>query len=235
INDILDLSKIESGKLELEHTDFSLDSILDNVRSLIGAAAEAKGLAIRLDTDSVSLWVRGDPTRLRQSLLNFASNAVKFTEQGGIVLRVRLLEEVGDTLKTRFEVEDTGICSKSTVYRRTQGKLFQAFEQADASTTRKYGGTGLGLAITRRLAGLMGGEAGLDSTPGQGSTFWFTAYLGRGQGLRRAALPDSDLSSEAHLRRQHAGQRLLLAEDNNVNREVALELLSETGLLVDTV
>jgi signal transduction histidine kinase/DNA-binding response OmpR family regulator len=230
INDILDLSKIESGKLELEQTDFALDTILDNVRSLITGASDAKGLVVLLDADSVPLWLRGDPTRLRQSLLNLAGNAVKFTEQGSVALRARLLEEVGDTLKIRFEVEDTGI----GIPPEAQSKLFQAFEQADASTTRKYGGTGLGLAITRRLAGLMGGEAGFDSVPGQGSTFWFTARLGRGQGIMRAALPDSDRSSEAKLRMQHTGQRLLLAEDNSVNREVAMELLSETGLWVDT-
>ena len=230
INDILDLSKIESGKLELEQTDFSLETLFDNVRSLIGGAADAKGLTLRLDTDSVPLWLRGDPTRLRQSLLNFAGNAVKFTERGAITLRARLLEDAGDSLKVRFEVQDSGM----GIAPETQGKLFQAFEQADTSTTRKYGGTGLGLAITRRLAGLMGGEAGLDSAPGQGSTFWFTARLGHGRGLMRADLPERDLFTEADLRSRHAGQRVLLAEDNRVNREVALELLSETGLVVDT-
>jgi PAS domain S-box-containing protein len=230
INDILDLSKIESGKLELEHTDFALDTILDNVRSLISGAADAKGLDVLLDTDSVPLWLRGDPTRLRQSLLNFAANAVKFTERGSIALRASLLEDTGDTLKVRFEVQDSGI----GISPENQAKLFEAFEQADASTTRKYGGTGLGLAITRRLANLMGGETGLDSALGQGSTFWFTARLARGQGVMRATLPANDLSCEADLRKQHAGQKILLADDNSVNREVALELLSETGLRVDT-
>ena len=230
INDILDLSKIESGKLELEQTDFALDILLDNVRSLVASTADAKGLALRLDTDGVPLWLRGDPTRLRQALLNFAANAVKFTEQGGIILRASLLEASSDLLTVRFEVQDTGI----GIARETQSKLFQAFEQADTSTTRKYGGTGLGLAITRRLAGLMGGTAGLSSIAGQGSTFWFTARLGLGQGIMRAALPDRDLSTEAELRHRHSGQKILLAEDNSVNREVALELLSETGLIVDT-
>ncbi len=232
INDILDLSKIEAGKLELEQADFSLDVLLDNVRSLVAGAADAKGLSLRLESAGVPPWLRGDITRLRQALLNFAGNAVKFTEQGAVTLRVKLLEEEVSSaaLKLRFEVEDTGI----GISAEAQAKLFEAFAQADASTTRRYGGTGLGLAISRRLALLMGGDAGVDSVPGRGSIFWFTACLGRGQGFMHASLPVGDLPSEADLRTRHAGQRLLLAEDNAVNREVALELLSETGLFVDT-
>ena len=231
INDILDLSKIEAGKLELEQTDFALDVLLDNVNSLIAGAAEAKGLRVVVDAGDVPCWLRGDPTRLRQALLNFAGNAVKFTEQGSITLRVRLLDDAGEQLVVRFSVEDTGV----GIAAEKQARLFEAFEQADTSTTRKYSGTGLGLAISRRLARLMDGEAGVDSVPGQGSTFWFTARLARGQGPQRDALAREARVSEADLRRSHAGQRLLLAEDNEVNREVALELLAETGLLVDTV
>ncbi|MBI4743094.1 MAG: response regulator [Betaproteobacteria bacterium] len=230
INDILDLSKIEAGKLELEQTDFALVTILDNVRSQIAAAADAKDLPLHLDTDGVPLWLRGDPTRLRQALLNFASNAVKFTGRGFIALRTDLLEDSGEELLVRFEVQDTGI----GIAPEAQAKLFGAFEQADVSTTRKFGGTGLGLAITRRLAGLMGGEAGVDSEPGRGSTFWFTARLRRGAGIMHAELPDSDRDAEQDLRGRHAGQRVLLVEDNSVNREVALALLGETGLRVDT-
>ncbi len=230
INDILDLSKIEAGKLELEQADFALDALLDNVQSLIAGQVEAKGLTLRLESEGAPLWLRGDPTRLRQALLNFVGNAVKFTDRGSVTLRVMVLEKAGDSLKLRFEVQDTGIGIASD----TQTRLFEAFEQADASTTRNFGGTGLGLAITRRLAGLMGGEAGVHSELGRGSTFWFTAWLGCGQGFNHAALPAVDLPSEAKVRTGHAGQRVLLAEDNAVNREVALELLSETGLQVDT-
>ncbi len=232
INDILDLSKIEAGKLELEHTNFALGSVLDHVRSLIADQAHLKGLALTIDPDAVPLWLRGDPTRLRQALLNYAGNAVKFTEHGGIALRAVLLEESGNAIRVRFEVEDTGIGIEPA----HQAGLFNAFEQADSSTTREYGGTGLGLAITRRLVGLMGGDAGVESVPGKGSTFWFTAWLERGHGVMPAAAVDHAEpagSAEAELRRRHAGVRLLLAEDNAINRSVAVELLHGAGLAVD--
>jgi PAS domain S-box-containing protein len=231
INDILDISKIEAGRLQLESTDFHLSAILDNVCSIIGEQAAAKGLRIEADPDSVPVWLRGDPTRLRQALLNYAGNAIKFTERGTISLRAILLEELGDELRVRFEVQDTGI----GIAAETLPRLFTAFEQADASTTRKYGGTGLGLAITRRMAQLMGGEVGADSTPGKGSTFWLTARLQRGHGIM-PALPATDgkTDAETRLRQHHHGARLLLAEDNAINREVALELLHSVGLAVDT-
>ncbi|MDO8958126.1 MAG: response regulator, partial [Rhodocyclaceae bacterium] len=165
-----------------------------------------------------------------------AANAVKFTEHGTIRLAARLLEEIGDELLVRFEVADSGI----GIAPEKLGSLFQAFEQADVSTTRQYGGTGLGLAITRRLALLMDGAAGVDSTPGTGSNFWFTARLQRGHGIMPAA-PAADAAvagtaetAEMQLRRQCGGARLLLAEDNPINREVALELLHGVGLAVDT-
>ncbi|MDO9227174.1 MAG: PAS domain S-box protein [Pseudomonadota bacterium] len=229
INDILDLSKIEAGKLQLEQSDFALSAVLDHVRSLIFDAAQAKGLSVSVDGDEVPVWLRGDATRVRQALLNFAGNAVKFTERGGISLRARLLEDQGEQLLLRFEVEDTGIGIAPDILPR----LFAAFEQADASTTRRHGGTGLGLVISRHLAELMGGEAGVESTPGRGSTFWFTARMGRGRGVMPAA-PEPPLESEAELRRRHAGACLLLAEDNLINREVALELLHAVGMAVDT-
>ena len=231
INDILDLSKIEAERLQLETTDFHLSAVLDNVGSIINETVQAKGLALALDTDSVPLWLRGDPTRLRQALLNYASNAVKFTDQGSVALRARLLQEDADGLLVRFEVQDSGI----GIAPAQQGRLFQTFEQADSSITRRYGGTGLGLVITRRLAQLMGGEVGLDSTPGQGSTFWFTARLQRGRGVM-PAVPGADIANavEDGLRRRHGQDRLLLVEDNPINREVALELLHGVGLAVDT-
>ena len=229
INDILDLSKIEAGHLVLETVDFSLTAILDQVHDFIKQPALAKGLTVAIDTDGVPLWLKGDPTRLGQSLLNYAGNAVKFTERGTVSLNARLLGEDANGLWLRFEVRDTG----PGIAPDKLSDLFNAFEQADVSTTRKYGGTGLGLAITRRLAGLMGGEAGVDSQPGTGSTFWFTARLERGREKVALEKSISHESAESELRIKHAGARLLLAEDNPINREVALELLSGLGLSVD--
>ena len=230
INDILDLSKIEAGKMQLESVDFHLSAILDNVTSIIGQAAQAKGLRIEIDGGTVPLWLRGDVTRLRQALLNFAGNAVKFTETGFIALRAKLLEDDGAELRVRFEVQDSGI----GIAPAQIGRLFKAFEQADTSTTRKYGGTGLGLVITRRIAELMGGEVGADSTPGTGSTFWFTARLQHGHGVMPSVQVADPQNAETRLRHDHAGARVLLAEDNEINREVALELLHGAGLAVDT-
>ncbi len=230
INDILDLSKIEAGKLQLERSDFALGAVLDHVNSLIADAARAKGLRVTVDGDAVPIWLRGDQMRLRQALLNYAGNALKFTERGSIALRARLLETQGDELLVRFEVTDTGI----GIPPEKMDQLFKAFEQADSSTTRKYGGTGLGLVITRKLAVLMGGEVGAESTPGAGSTFWFTARLQRGHGSMPAIPSAATLDAEAELRRYHAGARILLAEDNAINREVALELLHGAGLAVET-
>jgi len=230
INDILDLSKIEAGKLVLEESDFALEAVLDHVRSLIADAAQAKGLTVEVDPGDVPVWLSGDATRLRQALLNYAGNAVKFTERGGIRLCARLLEADDGRLRVRFEVHDTGIGIPADVL----PTLFRAFEQADASTTRKYGGTGLGLAITRRLARLMGGEAGVESEVGKGSTFWFTAWLARGHGIEPSVRREDHQDCEAELRRRHGGTRLLLAEDNVINREVALELLHGIGFAVDT-
>ncbi|MGB0127588.1 MAG: response regulator, partial [Rhodocyclaceae bacterium] len=229
INDVLDVSRIEAGRLNLEQTDFALADVLDYVRTLILTQADAKGLRLEIDRDDVPLWLRGDPTRLKQALLNYASNAVKFTFRGTITLRAQLLEESGDGLLVRFEVQDTG----PGIARDVQSRLFEAFEQADASTTRRHGGTGLGLAITRQLAQLMGGEAGVESEFGHGSRFWFTARLNRGHG----ALPAPGAREEDErnaLRRLHAGARVLLVEDIAINREVAIELLRAASLSVDT-
>ncbi len=230
INDILDLSKIETGRVQLETIDFPLSSVLDNVASLIGQSARDKGLRIDVDGDDVPPWLRGDPTRLRQALLNYAGNAVKFTERGAITLRARLLEEHGDDLLVRFEVSDTGI----GIAPENKARLFRVFEQADPTITRKYGGTGLGLAITHRLAQMMGGEVGADSTPRLGSTFWFTVRLQRGHGIMPSPGELAMADAETRLRQYHAGARVLLAEDNLINREVALELLYGAGLAVDT-
>ncbi len=230
INDILDLSKIEAGKLVMEQSDFHLNAIFDYIQSLLKEQVREKGLTIEVDRNAVPLWLRGDPTRLRQALLNYAGNAVKFTEQGTIYLRAKKLEEQDDEILVRFEVQDTGIGIEPD---KLSG-LFEAFEQVDASTTRKHGGTGLGLAITRHLAQLMGGEVGAQSEPGRGSTFWFTARLGRGHGIQPTT-PSADMAdAETTLRSHLAGAHILLVEDNAINREVAMELLSGAGLAVDT-
>jgi CheY-like chemotaxis protein len=209
--------------LQLERTDFEFGDVMASVQSFITEAAQEKGLAIAVDVDDVPDWLCGDPTRLRQALLNYASNAVKFTDSGTISLRAKLLQDNEDGLLLRLSVEDSGV----GVAPEQMPRLFHAFEQADASTTRRYGGTGLGLAITRRLAQLMGGEAGAQSQPGQGSCFWFTARLQRGQGAMPAAG-----SAPAHSARLD-GAHVLLAEDNEVNREIALEWLNSLGLVVD--
>jgi CheY-like chemotaxis protein/HPt (histidine-containing phosphotransfer) domain-containing protein len=232
INDVLDLSKIEAGKLELQPADFPLDTLLDHVRSMIADAAQAKGLRFDIEVgDRVPSWLRGDSMRLGQALLNYAGNALKFTDRGSIVVRVDLAEERDDELLLHFEVADTG----TGIAAEKLKLLFQAFEQADASTARQYGGTGLGLAITRRLVEMMGGEVGADSTPGLGSTFWFNARLQRGHSPAQAVPGESTAQIEAQLRQRHAGRvRLLLVDDHPMNREVALEQLTEVGLSAET-
>jgi two-component system, sensor histidine kinase and response regulator len=174
INDILDMSKIEAGKLRLETTDFSLEQVIDNICNLIQDKASAKEIEVLVDIPTLPAMLRGDALRLGQILLNFAGNAVKFTEAGSILLRATVLAASDQGMVVRFEVRDTGIGLTA----KQQSRLFQAFEQADTSTTRKYGGTGLGLAISRRLVDLMGGRIGVESTYGQGSTFWIEVPLG---------------------------------------------------------
>ncbi|MGE5492340.1 MAG: PAS domain S-box protein [Actinomycetota bacterium] len=231
INDILDISKVEAGKLTLEHNDFLLRQIFDNAVTLVADKIEYKGLALTREIDPrLPACLRGDALRLGQILLNFLGNAVKFTDRGSIALAARLVSEEQDQVLVRFEVRDTGI----GIAPEAQVRLFEAFEQADSSTTRRYGGTGLGLAISRRLATLMGGEIGADSRPGEGSTFWFTARLERGQPEAADAGPAQPAASpEEPLRRHHRGARILLAEDNPINQEVAIDLLQAVGLKAD--
>ena len=228
INEILDFSKIEAGKLTLEHIHFELLPVLDNVITLIADRAAQKGLELVLDLDpEVPRCLVGDPLRLGQILINLSSNAVKFTEQGEVVLRVALLpgnaeaEAGADAAapRLRFEVRDTGIGLSPE-----QGaQLFASFHQADASTSRQYGGTGLGLAICKRLVQLMGGEIGVHSAPGQGSTFWFEAAMPRGVAPGRST----------HMP-QLRGRRVLVVEDNEAALEVMQRLLLSLGLLTDT-
>ena len=230
INDILDLSKIEAGKLLLETRDFSSSQLLEEVAVLVGEVANSKGLKVVIDNAGEAMWLSGDVTRLRQALLNYAGNAVKFAEGGAVTLRCELLQEKEGRRLVRFAVTDQGV----GITPEAMSRLFQSFEQADISTTRKFGGTGLGLAITRHLARMMGGEAGAESTPGVGSTFWFTAWLDQGHPIESAGLmARQQASSEEKLLADYSGTRLLLVEDNPINCEVALELLQGAGFDVD--
>jgi len=230
INDILDISKIEAGKLTLESTDFHLDGIFDHITSMLKEQAQGKDLKFEIDPDSVPDWLRGDPTRIRQALLNLVGNAVKFSKQGTITIRAIKVHEHNDELLVRFEVQDCGI----GIAPDKLSSLFQAFEQVEASTSRRFGGTGLGLAITRHIAEMMGGEVGVESELGTGSLFWFTVNLTQGLGVESVSSQiDKVTDSEMILRTQHFGSRILLVEDNTINSEVALELMSGLGLKLD--
>jgi PAS domain S-box-containing protein len=229
INDILDLSKIESGKLVLEKKDFDLTKLLDAAIAVIGNAVAKKGLKLFTQVSDMPQALLGDPTRLLQMLVNYLSNAIKFTESGSITLAVCVLAATDSDYLLRFEVIDTGI----GITAEQQTRLFDAFEQADSSTTRKYGGTGLGLAINRRIAKHMGGKVGVESVPGQGSTFWLTVRLGKGVVAEPIAVLNSDESALSILHRKHLGTRVLLAEDDCINQEVARLILEDAGLTTD--
>ncbi len=218
INDVLDLSKIEAGKLVLEDIEFSRDELLSNAFNMVTGTAQAKGLELVLDTDHLPERLRGDPKHLAQALINLLANAVKFTEKGWVRLRGELLAEDGERLQLRFEVQDTGM----GIPIDQQAVLFNAFVQADSSTTRRHGGTGLGLALTSHLATLMGGEVGLSSSPGAGSTFWFTVWVGRAAEAFDQQPPPSVL-----------GMRALLVDDLEEARAAIGDRLQALGLKVD--
>ncbi|MDE2397404.1 MAG: response regulator, partial [Burkholderiales bacterium] len=226
INSVLDLSKIEAGHFELEQTDVNVAEILERVRSIIGERLRDKGLALSVDFPPDLPPLVGDPTRIQQALLNYATNAVKFTERGEIAVRVTAQERDTGHLLLRFEVRDSGIGIDPQI----QPRLFSAFEQADNSTTRRYGGTGLGLSITKRLAQMMGGDCGVRSVVGEGSSFWFTARLGIGSVRRRLAPAPAVESALARLRGECSGRRVLVAEDEPINLEITLSLLQDAGL-----
>jgi PAS domain S-box len=221
INDILDFSKNEAGKLKLESTEFEMDRVMETVSGLVSEKATSKGLELIFSiADGVPRYVIGDPLRLGQILINFANNAVKFTETGEIEIGVHLEEDLGDAARLRFQVRDTGIGLTSEQISR----LFSSFQQADMSTTREYGGTGLGLAISKGLAELMGGTTGVESTPGKGSTFWFTALLRKGK-------PPRMLTPKADPR----GRHILVVDDNARAREVLSTMLLSMSFRVETV
>jgi PAS domain S-box-containing protein len=218
VNDVLDVSKIEAGKLVMETAAFSLQDVLDNLNVLLGHRVQEKGLELLFQVDpAIPNDLIGDPLRLGQILTNYGANAVKFTERGEILVAADLLERREDAVFIRFSVRDTGIGMEPEQMRR----MFQAFEQADSSTTRKYGGTGLGLTISKHLADMMGGDVGVDSTPGKGSTFWFTARLGvqktAGQSPTRVVAQDL------------VGRRVLVVDDNSTAREILLALVKGLG------
>ncbi len=226
INDILDFSKIEAGHLELESIPFDLREVLDGVADIIGMSAQAKGLALRIELPpGLPTALVGDPSRLRQVLLNLGQNAVKFTERGSVTFTVQVFERDEAAAHLRFEVKDTGIGMPGNV----QQQLFRPFTQGDASTSRRYGGTGLGLTISHRLVRLMGGDIDLESTPGQGSRFGFDLYfaLQHESLVKQVAPPPADPSV---LR----GAHVLLVEDNLVNLEIAEMLLHDAGVTVAT-
>ena len=233
INDLLDISKIEAGKLELESQDFDLSNLLDDLAATLAVQARDKGIALHCSKDAgVPTALRGDPGRLRQILSNLADNALKFTDAGEVVIRAGVAEMPPHSVLLRFSVRDTGIgipCDKL-------GTLFDKFSQVDASSTRRYGGTGLGLAIAKQLAVLMGGDIGVNSEVGKGSEFWVTVRL-----ARQATPPpqrSATARSAAHellnqLADRHA--QILVAEDNLTNQQVALSILRHLGLSADAV
>ena len=220
INDILDFSKIEAGKLTIENADFELEQVLDNVADLIGDKTSVKGLELVVNIDrDVPSHLRGDSLRLGQILINYSNNAVKFTEKGEINITISLKEQSEHEVLLHCAVRDTGI----GLTPEQMSRLFQSFSQADSSTTRKFGGTGLGLVIAKKLAELMGGEVGVDSEIGKGSTFWFTARLGRGDGQRQQRMLAADLQ----------GKRVLVVDDNASARMMLSDMLSSMSFKVD--
>jgi two-component system sensor histidine kinase/response regulator len=222
INDVLDFSKIEMGGLMIESTEFELENVLGDVANLIAEKAAAKGLELVFDVDKeVPPYLIGDPLRLGQIIINYSSNAVKFTEQGEINIHIHLKEQTDEDLLIYCAVRDTG----TGLTEEQMGRLFQRFSQADTSITREFGGTGLGLAISKRLAELMDGEVGVTSNLGQGSTFWFTARLGKGFSAPRQLALSADLQ----------GKRMLVVDDNDSARQVLGEMLGIMNFKVDQV
>ena len=219
INDILDLSKIEAGKVVIEEVDFKVEKVFSNVVNLIAEKASDKDLELIFDIDeNLPLYLKGDPLRLGQVLINYANNAVKFTEQGEIIICVNILEETDNDLFLRFSVSDTGI----GLSEEGKAKLFQSFQQADTSTSRKYGGSGLGLSISKQLANLMGGDVGVESELGKGSVFWFTVRLKKATKKMRKLSPPKNLK----------GRHVLVVDDNQIARHVLESMLSNMGLSV---
>ena len=221
LDDVVDFSKIEAGMLELAREAADPAAIVEGVAKMLRPKAEDKGLSLQVAMAALPAWVLTDPVRLRQCLYNLIGNAVKFTETGGVTVRVRTAGGQGEGQRLRFEIEDTGIGISAEV----QAKVFHRFQQADASTTRRFGGSGLGLAITRRLVELMDGEVGVISAPGEGSTFWFE--IAAPQAQAPAAGPEAAEGVLEDL-------RILVVEDNATNRMIVTRMLEGLGATVDT-
>ena len=229
INDILDYSKMETGHFGLDPADFSLRELVTEIGKVHATQAEAKGVAFETHVAaSLPDAVHGDPARLRQILDNLLANAVKFTDEGRVQLRVMRDGDASPDVRLRFEIEDTGVGLDPA----TVDALFQPFTQADAATTRRYGGTGLGLAIAKSLVEMMGGQIGGHGFPGKGATFWFTLRLGPSGAVPKAAI--GAVAAQPPMPTAYAGARVLVAEDNPVNRIVTVGLLEEAGCRVDT-
>lgn len=232
VDDILDFSKIEAGKMHLEAIDFSLSELMNKLTAMVNTKAAGRQLKLHIDlSEDVPRQMHGDPHRLSQILINYTNNAIKFTEQGEIRIRVIKLKDTPSGWLIKFEVSDSGIGLSD----EQQAKMFRSFEQADSSTTRKYGGTGLGLAISKQLAVLMGGEVGVHSRLGEGSTFWFTAMLEKIKGsvlqLEQLKERQHGLESLKNLA-QKKNIRVLLVDDNDFNQQVGSELLEAAGCQV---
>ena len=240
VNDILDTSKINAGEMKLHEAPLDINSLLSEVDSLMSVSAASKGLELVIENAGLTGVLVGDRIRLSQALINYVGNAIKFTERGQVTVRCRLLDVSSESVVLRFEVEDSGI----GLTPEAQEKLFTAFHQADVSSTRKYGGTGLGLLITRQLATLMGGSAGVQSAPGRGSLFWFTAKLKRTvssvASVPQAVLTEAKTTAGkidhalVELRSRHAGKRILIADDEPLNLEIAQDLLRHAGMTTET-
>ena len=235
INDILDLSKIEAGKFTIEKTDFSPMQMIEHAVGLLGERASTKGLKLSIElSPAIPVALHGDFMRIEQILLNYISNAIKFTEQGIINIRAKVTEVLPESTMLYIEVEDRGI----GLTNEQIALLFQSFTQADNSTTRKFGGTGLGLVISKHLANMMGGDVGVRSEFGVGSTFWMTVRLEKANDIRlvgenaKAALPEHP---KLILAEQYKHVRLLVAEDDEFNQIVVTEMLKQAGLQLDLV
>jgi PAS domain S-box-containing protein len=230
VNDILDVSKLEAGKIALESVDFRVDAVVESASSLLMPRAREKGLEFSVEiAPEVGGSFTGDPTRLRQILLNLTANALKFTERGGVQVLVSAPRHAGDLHVVRFEVTDTGI----GISEEARSRLFQKFSQADSSITRRFGGSGLGLAICKQLVDLMGGSIGVSSEPGIGSRFWFEIPLQPAASRAADAAPDAAPMPQHKVERATRGLRILLAEDNRINQQIATAILSNAGHQVD--
>jgi signal transduction histidine kinase/ActR/RegA family two-component response regulator len=230
INDILDLAKVEAGKAQLFEQDFSLSELVRDCADIVEPKMKVKGLQFISDVSDAPQLLHGDRTRLLQALVNYLGNAVKFTEAGSITLACHQIAYSSNGYLLRFEVRDTGIGMTPL----QQGRVFEAFEQADNTMTRAHTGTGLGLTIVRCIAQMMGGDVGVESAAGTGSTFWFTARLGVGHSTSNTGLSSQLEFDEAELSRKYRGTRVLVVEDEPINREVVYTLCSDAGLEVDT-